>query len=52
MLKRVACVLLVLSFAAPLAGCIVYGPPPPGRPGAVWVPGHYNGWHWVGGHWA
>jgi len=51
MLNRVLCVLVVLSFAAPLVGCVVYAPPP-GRPGAVWVRGHYNGWRWVPGHWA
>ena len=49
MLKRVLCVLLVLFFVAPLAGCVVYAPPP-GRPSAVWVPGHYSGWRWVPGH--
>ena len=38
-----------------------YGPPPgpnegppPGiaAAGRVWVPGHFNGQHWVQGHWA
>jgi hypothetical protein len=51
MLKRCFCVLLLASLALPLARCVVYAPPP-GRPAAVWVPGHYNGWRWVPGHWA
>jgi hypothetical protein len=51
MLKRLLAALLLFCFVVPLAGCVVYAPPP-GRPGAVWVRGHYNGWHWVPGHWA
>ncbi len=34
-----------------LGGCVIERPPPP-RPAAHWIPGHYN-WHgfWVPGHW-
>ncbi len=50
MRKFSAVVLLLLSGLA-LGGCVVVRPPPP-RPAAHWVPGHFN-WHgvWVPGQW-
>lgn len=48
--KLSAAALLVLS-ALILGGCVVERPPPP-RPAAHWVPGHYDGrGFWVPGHW-
>jgi hypothetical protein len=51
-MRRALTLLVLLSaMAAPLAGCVVVAPPPRPGPYAHWVPGHYQGWHWVGGHW-
>jgi hypothetical protein len=50
-MRRLKLLLLAFALAMPLAGCVVYGPPP--HPGAVWVPGHYGPYGgWVRGHWA
>lgn len=48
-IRRLMLVLALAGCTIPLAACVVV----PERPGprAVWVPGHYDGWHWVRGHW-
>ena len=50
MLRRVASLLMLVLCLVSLAACVVE-PVGPG-PRAGWVPGHYNGWRWVPGHWA
>jgi len=50
-MRRLLAAILVLAMAGSLAACVVVPAGPPVR-GAVWVPGHYQGWHWVPGHWA
>ena len=52
MLKRLICLLMLGVSAISLTACVIDTPPPYSRPGAVWIPGHSNGWHWVPGHWA
>ena len=48
-MRRLLAAILVLAMAGSLAACVVVPAGPPVR-GAVWVPGHYQGWHWVPGH--
>lgn len=50
MVRRLASLSMLVLCLVSLAACVVV-PEGPGRHGA-WIPGHYNGWHWVPGHWA
>jgi hypothetical protein len=52
MIRRLCCLLLLALCLTSLTACVVEPAPGYGRPGAVWIPGHYNGWHWEHGHWA
>jgi len=52
MFRKIGCLLMLAVCLVSLSACVVEPAPGYGRPGAVWVPGHYNGWHWVPGHWA
>ena len=52
MFRRPASLLMLLFCLFSLGACIVEPAGPYGRPGAVWVPGHWNRLHWVPGHWA
>lgn len=54
-MRRIGCLLMLALCLTSLSACVVAPAPEPGyygRAGAVWVPGHYNGWRWVPGHWA
>ena len=53
-MRQIGCLLILALCLMSLSACVVEPAPGPyyGRAGAVWVPGHYNGWHWVPGHWA
>jgi hypothetical protein len=56
-MKRVLILLMLVTVAAPLAGCYVAPVGPVyGRPYAavpVWIPGHWGPYgHWVPGHYA
>ena len=53
MIRRVAALLMLGLCLVSLSACVI-APAPGyyGRPGVVWVPGHWNGWRWVPGHWA
>jgi len=51
-MRRFLVLLVLLSAVAGTVSACVVEPVPPGRPGAVWVRGHYNYGRWVPGHWA
>jgi hypothetical protein len=51
-MRRILLLLLLLATVVPLTACVVEEVRPPGRPGAVWVPGHYYYGRWIAGHWA
>jgi hypothetical protein len=51
MIKRIGCLLMLALCLTSLTACVIV-PAPYGRFGGAWVPGHYNGWHSVPGHWA
>lgn len=53
-MRRIGCLLMLALCLMSLSACAVDSGPAPyyGGAGAVWVPGHYNSWHWVPGHWA
>jgi WXXGXW repeat (2 copies) len=50
--RRIAALLMLALCLASLQACVIAPGPVYGRPGVVWVPGHWNGWRWVPGHWA
>ena len=52
MIGRLGPSLLLAVCAIALSACVIAPGPVYGRAGGVWVPAHYNGWHWVPGHWA
>lgn len=52
MVRRIASLLMLGLCVLAVAGCVVVPAGPPPRPHADWMPGHYNGWRWVPGHWA
>ena len=51
MFVRIACLMMLALCVVSLAACAVESEPAYARPGAVWIPGHDNGWYWVPGHW-
>ena len=52
-MRRILVLLVLLTaVVGPLSACVVEEARPPGRAGAVWVPGHYNYGRWIPGHWA
>ena len=50
MIRQLASLSILALCLFSLSACIV-APVGPG-PHGPWVPGHYNGWRWVPGHWA
>jgi len=52
MVRRIASMLMLALCVVSLSACVVVPAGPGPRSGGVWVPGHYDGWHWVRGHWA
>ncbi|HVC60280.1 MAG TPA: hypothetical protein VND19_07985 [Acetobacteraceae bacterium] len=51
MIRRLASLSMLALCLVALSVCVVV-PAGPGWRGSAWVPAHYNGWHWVPGHWA
>ena len=51
-IKRILCLLMLTLCLTSLAACAIDHEPEFAAPGAVWVPGHDQGWRWVPGHWA
>jgi len=52
MIRRLLCLLMLTLCLATLAACATEVATAFPGPGAVWVPGHDEGWRWVPGHWA
>jgi hypothetical protein len=52
MVRRIGSLLVLGLCLVSLSACVVEPAPGVYREHAFWVPGHYNGWHWIPGHWA